>query len=52
MLKFLQKYLCCFKKQEIDFDYFPKNSDNDFNTKRVSVNVSISNLSDISMDSI
>lgn len=52
MFQFLQKYLCCFKKQERDSVYLPKSSESDFNSKRISVNVSISNLSDISMDSL
>ena len=50
MFKLLQKYFCCFKKQEIDSVYLPKLSESDFYTKRVSVNVSMSNLSDISME--
>ena len=50
MFEFLIKYLFCFKKQERDSDYYAKPSE--FNSKRVSVNVSISNLSDISMDSM
>jgi len=52
MFKFLKKYFCCFMKQERDSVYLPKTSETDFNSKRVSVNVSISNLSDISMDSL
>jgi len=52
MFEFLIKYLFCFKKQERDSVYHPNTNEIDFNSKRVSVNVSISNLSDISMDSM
>ena len=52
MFKNWKKYFCCFKKQELDSDYLPNKSESELYSKRVSVNVSISNLSDISMDSL
>lgn len=52
MLKFLKKYFCCLKNKNKESDYKPNGSECDFSLKNVSLNVSISNLSDISMDSL